>query len=74
MTPEERAAVAIRLFDMNRAMRDLQEHMADAADIAKQLGATGLAFATYHLSDSIAVYTATMNRYFAGELNELSRP
>lgn len=72
MTPEERQSLAVSLFEMNRTMRDLKERMDVAADIAKQFGATELAFATYHLSDSISVYTSAMNRFVAGEINELS--
>lgn len=71
MTPEERVALAIRLFELNRTMRDLREHIDAAAILAKASGATGLAFATFHLSDSIAVYTDAMNRYVTEELSEL---
>ena len=72
MTPEERSDLAVRLFAVNRTMRELRESIDSAADLAKATGATGLAFATYHLSDSIGVYMEAMNRYVSGELRELS--
>lgn len=70
MTPNERADMAIRLFEMNRTMRELRAHVDAAAEITQAAGATGLAFATYCLSDSIAVYMDAVNRYMAQELSE----
>lgn len=70
MTPLERTALAVRLFDMNKAMRDLREHMEFAAQAAKQAGATDLAFATYFLSESIDVYTTRMNAFVTEHLSK----
>lgn len=70
MTPEERSSLALRLFELNKSMSVLRLHMEAAAVLAKEAGETGLAFATYHLSESIAVYTTTLNRFIAGELVE----
>lgn len=70
MDPEERAALALRLFDMNKSMAALRIHIDAAAELAKEAGAMDLAFATFHLSESIAVYTNTLNRFIAGELAE----
>lgn len=68
MTPEERTATALRLFEMNKSMSALRIHIDAAAEIAKETGASDLAFATYLLSESIAVYQGTLNRYVTGEL------
>ena len=68
MTPDERTAIALRLFELNKSMASLRIHIEAAAELAKDAGETGLAFATYHLSESIAVYTTTLNRFIAGEL------
>ena len=70
MTPSERAAAALRLFEINKTMRDLQEHIQSAGAFANAVGATGLALATYHLSDSIAAYITELNRYMAKELDD----
>lgn len=68
MTPEECIAIAVRLFEMNKTLSALRDHIDQAAETAKSVGATELAFATYHLSDSIAVFTAAVNRYAARDL------
>lgn len=68
MTPEDRKDLAVRIFQMNKTMAVLRDHMEEAAEYAKSLDATELAFATYHLSDSIAVYVKAMNRYATQEL------
>ncbi len=68
MTPLDRAALAVKLFDMNKAMRDLREHMDFAAETARQAGATDLAFATHFLSESIDVYMNRMNAFVTEHL------
>lgn len=70
MTPDDRAGLAVRLFALNKAMRDLREHIEAAAMIAKDNGATGVAFATHHLSDSISAYMTAVNRYVTGVLDD----
>ena len=68
MTPREE--FAIRMLAMTRAMRDLRDEIDAAAELAKAVGATDLAFATYHLSESIAVYATTLNSYMVRELRD----
>ncbi|NBW13945.1 MAG: hypothetical protein EBR82_68035 [Caulobacteraceae bacterium] len=70
MTPQDRTQLAARLFVMNATMRDLQEYISEAAAIAKESNATALAFATFHLSESLAVYIAEVNRFATGALEE----
>lgn len=70
MTSEERIILALRLFEMNKALSGLRVHIDDAAEIAKLAGATDVAFATFHLSESIAVYASTINRYVTEQLSE----
>lgn len=69
MTPREEFAA--RMIAMNRAMLNLRDEIDSAAEAAKEVGATDLAFATYHLSESIAVYTKALNSYMVRELQDL---
>lgn len=68
MKPREEFAV--RMIAMNRAMLDLRDEIDAAAELAKEVGATDLAFATYHLSESIAVYATALNSYMVRELRD----
>lgn len=69
MTRAEREALAVRLIVTNRAMRELREEIDTAATVAKAAGATDLAFATFHLSESISVYMVALNNFLVKELN-----
>lgn len=68
MDDAEREEMAARLIATNRAMRELREEMDVAASVAKAAGATDLAFATYHLSESISVYMVALNNFLVKEL------
>lgn len=68
LTPSERVDLAVRLFNMNAAMRDLRENVDQAASLAKSVDANDLAFATYLLSESIGTYMDAVNRYVVREL------
>lgn len=68
MTPDERVAIALRLYEMNKTLSALRIYIDEAAELSKLAGATAVAFATFHLADSIAVYTDAMNRYVTEEL------
>lgn len=70
MNQAEREALAVRLIAMNRAMRALREEIDIAAELAKAVGALDLAFATFHLSESISVYTVALNNFMVSELKE----
>lgn len=70
MNQAEREALAVRLIATNQAMRELGEQMESAAAVAKAVGATDLAFATYHLSESISVYMVALNNFLVKELKD----
>lgn len=63
MMPEEKAAMLGRLVAANVVFRDLRESLGDAAELAKQNGAQGLAFAAYHLAESLRVYAAELSKF-----------
>lgn len=68
LTPDERTSLALRLFELNKSLSILRIHIEAAAEIAKEAGETGLAFATYHLAESIAAYATALNRFITGEI------
>jgi hypothetical protein len=70
VTPEERTDIAMRLMSMKIALRTLVDHLNAAAEVAKDYGDPALAFATYHLSESVSEYSSALTRFVTGELED----
>ena len=70
MTPEEKDAAVNRLVAANVMFRDLRDSLNDAAALAKEHGASALAFAAYHLSESLGSYATELTKFVCGELQD----
>jgi len=69
-TPEERADKIVHMVTMNRTMRTLRDQIAAAAELAKESDELPLAFAAFHLADSIGVYMKEVTGFMQRELEE----
>lgn len=70
MTADEKADSLRRLMEMTATMRSLRDQITEAADMANEIGATSLAFASHHLADSIAEYTLQLTKFWTEDLTE----
>ena len=74
MNADDRAEIVRRLLVMQHGLRDVTEAMDAQATLAKNIGATGLATASYFLRESIQVYSNELRRfvadYIAGEYDD----
>jgi hypothetical protein len=70
MNAEDKAEIVRRLFAMQNGLRDVTDAMEVQAAMAKQVGATGLATASYLLKESVAVYSNALRRFVAGYIAE----
>lgn len=68
MNAEEKDAAMSKLVDANIVFRDLRESVDEAAEAARDRGATGLAFAAYQLSEAIRAYAREMTRFIMSEV------
>jgi|LauGreDrversion4_2_1035121.scaffolds.fasta_scaffold148787_3 prophage DNA circulation protein len=70
MNQAEKDAALRRLMLANEVFRDLRVSVEDAAEMAKQTNSSALAFAAFHLSDSLRAYAHEMTKYVLEVINE----
>jgi hypothetical protein len=63
VTPDEKREVLRRLVSIEAAVRSIAEFAEDAAEIAKQSDAPGLAFSLLMLKEAIKSYGEEMNKW-----------
>lgn len=69
MTRSEESAELIRkMLVMNKTLRELQTAINAGAEVAKLADEPGLAFAAFHLSDSIGVYSKQLSKFLRKEI------
>lgn len=68
--PEERAERVAHMLEMNGVMRTLRDQIDTAAEMAKDCGETSLAFAAFHLAESIGVYMREVTGFMQRELEK----
>lgn len=70
MTPDEKAEAARRMINIQSTLRDMREHIELMGVMARGVGSLGLAFASFHLSDSIAVYAGEVAKFLTEEFDD----
>ena len=74
MNADDRAEVVRRLLAMQNGLRDVTDAMEVQGTLAKNIGATGLATASFFLKESVTVYSNELRRfvadYIAGEYDD----
>lgn len=63
MTPEQRADLVVRLVAVQHTLRTLCEAAESSAQVARDAGGEGLAFATLMLKEAIAEYGLALTRF-----------
>lgn len=69
MTPDDRAEAARQLIFIQSTLRTLRDHVDFTARTAKAVGSLGLAFAAFHLSDSLAAYGLEVTKFIAEDFH-----
>jgi len=70
MTPDERTDIVLRMMAMSVTLRTLVESLNASAEVAKEYGATSLAFATFHLSESVSEYSLALTKFVTEEIED----
>lgn len=74
MNADDRAEVIRKLLAMQNGLRDVTDAMEVQGTLAKNIGATGLATASFFLKESVTVYSNELRRfvadYIAGEYDD----
>lgn len=65
MNADDRAEIVRRLLVMQHGLRDVTDAMEAQGTLAKNIGATGLATASFFLKESITVYSNELRRFVA---------
>ena len=69
MTQSEESAELIRkMLVMNKTLRELRGAITAGAEVAKLADEPALAFAAYHLADSIVVYSTELSKFLRKEI------
>jgi hypothetical protein len=63
MTPEDKEEVLQRLASIDKAINSISEFADEAAVLAKDYDATGLAFSLLMLKEAIEAYGVEMNKW-----------
>jgi hypothetical protein len=63
LTPEDKEEVVARLVSIDEAIRSIALFADEAASLAKEHEATGLAFSLLMLKEAIKAYGAEMNKW-----------
>jgi hypothetical protein len=63
LTPEDKEEVLQRLLSIDKAISSISEFADDAASLAKDHEATGLAFSLLMLKEAIKAYGVEMNKW-----------
>lgn len=66
--PDETAELIRKMLVMNHTLRDLRESIDAGAEVAKAADEPALAFAAFHLSDSIGVYSRELTKFMRKEI------
>lgn len=65
---DENAEMIRQMLVMNHTLRDLRESINAAAAVAKAADEPALAFAAFHLADSIGVYAKALSTFLRREI------
>lgn len=67
-THDENADLIRQMLVMNKTLRDLRIAIDAGAEVAKAADEPALAFAAFHLSDSIGVYAKELSKFLRREI------
>lgn len=67
MTPDDQAESIRRMVYIQSTLSQLRDYIDVIAATSKSVGAFGLAFAAFHLSDSIAAYAREVSKFLMEE-------